>query len=342
MSLLPDTVKLKKPIPKWLLPAFGYSISAVSLVFVLKHTPLRDIADDLRHLNWFWVTFAVLLDLLSSICHGWRWKAILQPAEDVPLWRCVQSVLIGLFASEVLPAKAGEIIRGYLLTHWTKVHLPLSITSVVIEAVIDGIWLVLIYILVTIGMTELPVDLQRGAWAMGVAVGILSLLFLYLLFHKEHSHHMVSGHKWASQFLHFLDELHKMGQVRSLVTALWLSFLYIFFQILSIWALLHADQYDFDIRQSALIVLVFRIGTLVPNAPGNIGTLQLFTKYGVQLVGGEAGSAAIFGQINFTFITLVRLIEGGIAILLTGINLSDIHKTAGEAHRAPMRPRRAG
>jgi uncharacterized protein (TIRG00374 family) len=288
-------------------------------------------------LNWVWVLLAFLFELTANFCHAWRWRLILSPAEDAPFWRCLQSVLIGLFANEVLPAKAGEAVRGYLLTHWTKVHLPLSITSVVIEAVIDGIWLVFIYFLVTIGVPNLPRRLMDGAGALGIGVAVLSIIFLYLLFHKQHSHQMVSGHPWASQFLHFLDELHKMGKARTLAAGLGVSFFYIFFQTLSIWALLQADQYDFDIRQAALIVIVFRIGTLVPNAPGNIGTLQFFTYLGVRLAGGDEGSA--FGQVNFVFITLARLLQGGVAILLTGINLSDISRRAHHAHENRMRPR---
>jgi uncharacterized protein (TIRG00374 family) len=339
MSLLSDTIQLQKRAPSWLLPAFGYAVSAISLWWVLSHTPLRESGDHLRHLNWFWVTLALFFEIAANFSHSWRWRLILSPAEDAPMWRCVQAVLIGLFANEVLPAKAGEVIRAYLLTHWTKVHLPLSITSVAIEAVIDGIWLVAVYSLVTIGVPNLPRHLMDAAWVLGIAVALLSLVFLYLLFHKQHSHHVVSGHKWASQFLHFLDELHKMGQPRTLAAGFGVSFLYIFFQTLSIWALLHADQYDFDIRQAALIVIVFRIGTLVPNAPGNIGTLQFFTFLGVRLAGGDEGSA--FGQVNFVFITLARLLQGGIAILLTGINLTDISHRAHRAHETRMRPRNA-
>jgi uncharacterized protein (TIRG00374 family) len=338
MSLLSDTTRRKKRFPTWLLPAFGYAVSAVSLVWVLGHTPLRESADHLRHLSWLWVTLALILEVAANCSHAWRWRIILSPAEDAPFWRCLQSVLIGLFASEVLPAKAGEVIRGYLLTHWTKVDLPLSITSVVIEDVIDGIWLVLVYCLVTVGVPNLHRDITRGAWALGIGVAVLSVLFLYLLFHKQHSHEVVSGHKWASQFIHLLDELHKMGNPRTLAAAFGVSFLYIFFQTLSIWALLHADQFDFNIQQAALIVIVFRIITLVPNAPGNIGVLQWSTALGVHLAGGEQGAAFAFGQVNFFFITLARLLQGGIAILLTGVNISDLHRRAHHAHKTTRIP----
>ena len=63
---------------------------------------------------------------------------------------------------------------------------------------------------------------------------------------------------------------------------------------------------------------------------------------GVLLAGGEKGSATAFGEVNFVFITIVRLLQGGIAILLTGINLSEVHQHAHRAHETRMRPRRVG
>jgi uncharacterized protein (TIRG00374 family) len=340
MSMLSDTIKLKKCLPNWLLPAIGYAVSAISLVWVLWRTPLAEYSDHFRHLSWYWVALAFIFEVAANFSHAWRWRLILTPAEEVPFWRCVQACLTGLFYGEVLSAKAGEVIRGYLLTHWTKVHWQLSFTSVLIEDIIDGMWLVVVFVLVTLGVSNLPHLLVRGAWVLGTVVALLSILLLYLLFHKQHSHQVVSGHKWASQFLHFLDELHKMGRARTLAAGFGVSFLYIFFQALSIWALLHADQYDFDVRQAGLIVVVYRLVTLFSIAPGNIGLLQVGTSLGVRLAGGDEGSA--FGEVNFVFITLARLLHGGIAILLTGVNPTEVHRHAHRAQETRMRPRSVG
>lgn len=340
MSMLSDTTKLKRRFPAWLLPAFGYAVSAISLLWVLAHTPVRESLDHLRHLSWIWVTLAFIFEVAANFSHAWRWRLILRPAEDVPLWRCMLAVLIGLFTAEVLSPKAGEVIRGYLLTHWTEVHWPLSFTSVVIEDIIDGIWLVVVFVLVTLGVQNLPHLLVRGAWVLGIVVALLSLLFLFLLFRKQHSHRIISGHKWASQFLDLLNELHRMGEARALAAGFAASFLYILFQALSIWALLHADQYDFDIRQAGLIVVVYRIVTLFSIAPGNVGLLQFGTSLGVRLAGGEEGPA--FGEVCFIFITLARLLQGGIAILLTGVNLQDVHRHAHSRHRSPVPQSKVG
>ena len=122
MSMLSDTPQLKKRFPTWLLPAFGYaSVSDQLDMGSPAHTAARE-RRPFKALELVLVALALIFEVAANFAHAWRWRLILRPAEDVPLWRCIQAVLIGLFTSEVLSPKAGEVIRGYLLTHWTKVH----------------------------------------------------------------------------------------------------------------------------------------------------------------------------------------------------------------------------
>ena len=341
MSMLSDTTKLKKAFPSWLLPAFGYLVSAVSLIWVLRTTPLRESADHLRHLSWIWVALALIFEVAANFSHAWRWRILLSPAEPVPLWRCVQSVLIGLFANEVLPAKAGEVIRAYLLSHWTKGPLTaqcrLRLDRGHYRRHVAGDHLRAGHR----GCTQsaaLAVAGSLGARHRGCrAFAGVSLPALPTNSIPTRWSPATSG---RPSFCTSLTSCTSWVKVARWLPASGVSFLYMVFQTLSIWALLHADQYDFDIRQAGLIVIVFRIFTLVPNAPGNIGALQFATYLGVKLAGGDEGSA--FGEVNFVFLTLARLLQGGIAILLTGINLTEIHRHAQVAHESRMRARWGG
>ena len=68
MSLLSDTIRLRKRFPTWLLPALGYAVSAAGLVWVLRDTRLRDSADHFLHLNWFWVALALIFEVVANYC----------------------------------------------------------------------------------------------------------------------------------------------------------------------------------------------------------------------------------------------------------------------------------
>src|ERR1700722_2350486 len=140
----------RRGIPKWLVPAIGYTISAASLVWVFSRFPYAQLADHLRTLNWKWVALAVAFEVAVYFFDAWRWAALLAPVGAPSFGLCLQSVFVGLFANDVLPAKAGEIIRCFLLSYETEIPLSLAFTSQVILRIMDGVWIVLLYLTVTL------------------------------------------------------------------------------------------------------------------------------------------------------------------------------------------------
>jgi glycosyltransferase 2 family protein len=55
-------------------------------------------------MNWWWVSLAVVDDILVYVWHGWRWSLLLKPIADIPMMRSVRAVYVGLFANESSPA----------------------------------------------------------------------------------------------------------------------------------------------------------------------------------------------------------------------------------------------
>src|SRR5205085_11352890 len=225
------------------------------------------------------------------------------------------------FASKVLPAKAGEVLRCYLLSYWGDIPLTLTLTAGVMVRLMDGLCMVVLYYLTVVGVHNVPRWLNSGMNVVALCVVGLSALFLYVLFRRAHAHTWASGNRWASKFVHLLDELHKLGNRENLLKALGVSFLYFFLQTLFFWGLFKAYHFDYSVKDSAFVLIVIHLGTMIPNAPGNLGSLQLFCKSALQILGAEANSAASFSTIMFVFLTLPQLVGGAIAVALTGINI---------------------
>ena len=100
-----------------------------------------------------------------------------------------------------------------------------------------------------------------------------------------------------------------------------------------------AYHFDYSVKDSAFVLIVIHLGTMIPNAPGNLGSLQLFCKSGLQILGAEANSAACVSTIMFVFLTLPQLVGGAIAVALTGINIQQLHQHARQAHARRHEPR---
>ncbi len=321
----------RRRIPKWLIPAIGYAISAVSLVWVLSKFPYVQLGDHLRTMDWWWVGVAVILELLIYVADAWRWSVLLRPAGKPSFRVCLQSVFVGLFANDVLPARAGELVRCFLLSYETDVTLSLALTSDVILRIMDGVWIVLIYLIVTfqIGNHEL---VTRAMWVFGSVVLGIAAVILYVLFRRSHAHHFVRNTDWAGRFVKFLDEIHHLGHWRELRMAMFGSGLYWLFQILALWALANADEFDFGLAATAFILLVKAVGTLIPNAPANVGAYQAAIMYGLGLLLVEHANAQIFSEISFWILTLPAAAAGAIAVAFTGVDITELHKHAHKAH----------
>jgi uncharacterized protein (TIRG00374 family) len=321
----------RRAVSKWLIPAIGYLVSAVSLAWVLSKFPYAQLGDHLRTMDWKWVAVAVVLEIAVYFADAWRWFVFLRPA-GAPSYRvCLQSVLVGLFANDVLPARAGEVVRCFLLSYETEVSLSLAVTSDVILRIMDGAWIVIIYLIVTFQIGNHAV-VTRVMWLFGAGVTVISALILYVLFRRGHARLIIKNSRWAVQFKHLLDEIHELGHWPELRLAMFGSGLYWLAQILALWALARSDAFDFGLSAAAFVLLVKAVGTLIPNAPANVGAYQAAIMYGLELLLVERTNAQIFSEIAFWILTLPAAATGAIAVAFMGVDISELHRHAHDAH----------
>jgi hypothetical protein len=71
-------------------------------------------------------------------------------------------------------------------------------------------------------------------------------------------------------------------------------------------------------------LLVVRLGTAIPNAPANVGSVQFFTVLALRLFGEDKTIAAGFSMVYFLALTAPLWILGLLDISRTGISLSTI------------------
>ena len=342
-----DIKKQGRRLPSWLPQALTYSVSVACLVWLLHRYDWGEFAAEVKDLNWKWVALAVLFDLAVYVCHGWRWNFVIRPVARLPFWRTVQSIYIGLFANEVLPLRTGELIRGYLLAHWNGLHLSVVLASEALERLMDGIYMITFF-LITANFVKLPAQIVDVVRVMSVVLALLLAALLFVIFYKHHAHAMVSESRWAAALRHMVEGVHLMGNWRTLGSAVGATFVYMALQVLSYWALIKGDQMDLSIWAAGAIFVVVRLATVIPNAPGNIGLLNVACVAALRLFDVETNVAKSFSIIMFVVLTVPLYVGGAIAVALTGLNLRDIHRRAqrgldrAERRAPPGSPRTAG
>jgi uncharacterized membrane protein YbhN (UPF0104 family) len=320
----------RQGIPKWLVPAAGYTVSAASLIWVFWKFPWAQFGDHLRTLEWGWVALAILFEIAVYFADAWRWGALLRRVGTPSFGLCLQSVFVGVLANDILPAKAGELVRCFLLSYETEVPLSLAITSDVILRIMDGLWIVIVYLLITFQIAS-HVDVTRGMWLFGTVAVALALLLLFVLFRRQHAHDFCKTTSWAARFVHQLDEIHRLGHWPGLRNAMALSSFYWLAQVLAIWALTKADHFDLGLTAAAFLLVVKAAATVIPNAPANMGTYQAAVVLAFVSLYVERSNAQAFAEIMFAFLTLPAAVGGAIAVLFADIDLLALHRRANRA-----------
>jgi uncharacterized protein (TIRG00374 family) len=326
-----ETPPTGRKISSWLVPALGYTISLASLWWAFAKFPFSQLGEHLRTMDWKWLVLAVVIEFASFLLDAWRWRELLKPASVPTYGASVQSVFAGLFANDLLPARAGEVVRCFLMSFKSGIRLSLVITSSIILRVMDGLWIVILYFL-TAWAVEGAGAVTSVMVLYAATVAGLALLLLFVLFYKQHAHHYMSSNKWAVRFIHLLDEIHKLGNWRELRIVMLSSSVYWIAQISAIWAIARADNFYFDFGQMTFLLIVKNVGTLVPTAPAGIGAFQATTIYALKHFFTEAPDAKILAELLFGFLTLPGLAGGAVAVAMAGYKLKDLVKHAQEAH----------
>ncbi len=195
----------RRRIPAWLPQVLGYSVSAGCLIWVLRGYPLGELGPTLRSLDYRWVCLAVAADFGVYIAHGWRWTTLLAPVARVSFWRTVQAIYIGLFANEVLPLRPGEVIRCYLLAHWNDMRLSLTFASAGVERVIDGIWIVVAFLITASLVHGIPRDFTIFVRLLAVPLLIGASLLFWIVMHKQHAHAVLRESRWSATLRHIVE-----------------------------------------------------------------------------------------------------------------------------------------
>jgi uncharacterized protein (TIRG00374 family) len=319
----------RRRFPSWLPQVLGYTVSAICLIWVLHGYDFHRLANDFRTLDWKWVALAVVADLVVYIVHGWRWQTLLAPVSLLSFWRTVQSIYIGLFANEVLPLRPGELIRCYLLVHWHDLRLSVGFASAALERVIDGIWL-LVFFFLTATTKGMPSEILLAAEGMGVFLLAAVGLLIWVLRYHPHAHAALSESRWSSTFRHIVEGLQLMGNRRTLLLTGLISLLYMGLQVLTMWALMRAYGLDYSFWVAGGVLTIVRLGTLVPNAPGNVGLINAAVILAMRLYDGNPTDAKGFSLVYLVMQTGPLLIGGALATALTGLNIGELRDRARE------------
>lgn len=281
-------------------------------------------------MHWRWVSLAVACNILVYLLQGWRWKLLLTPIQPVPLSKPAEAIYVGLFANEVLPFRAGELIRCFLLSKSAGLPLSVSFASALIERIFDGIWLMACFAF-SLHMGKLPRVLLEGGYILGVMIALLGVVLGYAMYARQQSLTLLFGLSWPRWFNTLIEDLHLIGHSRYLYFSFFVSGVFMLAQAIPIYFLVVANGLAVPWTASFVMMVLLRLSSIVPQAPGNLGSFQWVSARTLMMFGLASGHAKRFSLILWAVVTIPLIVVGFIALAVEGINMSHLHREASAA-----------
>ena len=226
-----------------------------------------------------------------------RWQYLLAPIGRARFRPAFRTTMIGFAASTVLPARAGEIIRPYLLARQEGLSAPATFATVVVERLLDGATVVLFlaaYVLFFAQKMAAGNALYHAVRVGGLAVGAGTVVILGLMFFAAKDpeaigrwayklEHLLPGrltHMLAEALQRFAEGLAVVRAPMRLLTALALSVPLWLCIAVGIWAVTMAFHIPMSFTGSFLLLSMLVVGVAVPT-PGGIGAFEAAARVGL-------------------------------------------------------------
>jgi len=278
----------------------GVLLSVFLLWFLFRDTDWRVLFTNLRQVNVSWLLLALTLSFGSLFARVQRWSYVVRASQPATFRSMFSATQIGMLVNLLIPARLGDVVRGYVLASLAKIPFTRSLTMVALDRINDIVALVTVLL---ISLLSFPsnADIEFGAGAFGnaepfvvsssiiqpVALSLTGALFVVILI-------LVFLYFWQDIVLRFLG---KVVEPISSKLAAWLRAMFVNFAagmhifksrtqmaksilwslatwglvLLSLAALLKAFHLEFPWYGPILMLAILGVFTSVTVTPGMVG-----------------------------------------------------------------------
>jgi hypothetical protein len=307
----------------------GLLISLVCLYLAFQGIRLDQVADAIREIDPLWLIPAVGLFLVSYSARVLRWQLLFWP-QKMRLKQVFDVFNIGYFLSNILPARAGDLIRPVLIGDIERVGLARALPTVVIERMSDGLTVVLLLGATALFVPSIPAEVRQGAVVTAVAGVAAVALLLLLTIQRQRGMGLVRRLAAPIPFLQrpglwqalesLIDGFAVLRSPRPVVgVILWSLCAWVLGGLL-FWSIMRAMHLAEPIPAAFLVMTVTSLGVVVPSSPGYVGVFHFLTQWTLTSVYGvDKASALSYALVMHAFNYLWILALGLYSIWQEGL-----------------------
>jgi glycosyltransferase 2 family protein len=270
----------------------GIALSALFLWLAARGVDLHAMARTIARTNLWYMPPCAALTLIGFWLRSLRWRYLLHSVRPIPQSILFPATMIGFLANNVLPARLGELVRAHVVGRRAEISRSSALASIVVERIFDLFTLLALFVVVVL-ISKFPGGLDKLAIVV-LVIGLVALALLLawnrypepvvrLLLRFVPRRIRGRAEDFANRFgegLHVFDSAGHLVLVGLLSVAMWAAI------VVVNWLAIRSLAINVPEPQAAMVALVaISLVTMIPSAPGFIGTLQ----------GGGTAALLVFG-----------------------------------------------
>jgi uncharacterized protein (TIRG00374 family) len=321
----------------------GVTVSGACLYFATRGTDWARVGEIVFGAQPIWVLGIVAAGLLGVYVRAQRWRVLLRPLGEVPLYPALSATAIGFGASAVLPFRLGELVRPAILGRRLGFGMSAALSSVVLERLFDMLLVITCFLAVSL-LYPIGDDLRRGALGLS-ALAVVGFVVLFLV-----QRNPVTAERLVTRLLgrlpervgqgllpvarSFLSGLGGLSDMRTVLLVLWYS--------AYLWGVITASfAFGFLALGIQVPILAVSLTTVVvvaafvflPQAPGFVGTWQAGCVVALGLFGVPKDVAVGYSILTWIVSMATNVAAAGFFLAREDMSLGQMVRSA--ASEAP-------
>jgi len=285
-------------------------VTVVCLWWAFRGVELRKLWEDLRQINYWWLIPFCAVTFLSMYFRAMRWKYLLEPIVDIPSHKVFPPLIICFALNGMLPGRAGEFARAYLVSRDYRARFSSALATVVVERIADGVGLLAMLVVI---FAVVPLNDQLSVQFKNITIDAATLrtlvnrllvvcvvllagtiLMLWGPFRRLVQTIIVRlpllPHKIKERIAHFIETfVHGFHSLRSPRIIFW-----VVFHTLTVWltvgwslSLMSRGFSDLHISfsQGMATAIIICIAIMIPAAPGYWGLYEVGCILSLKMLG---------------------------------------------------------
>ena len=262
--------------------------------------------------DWLLLGIAIVLYAVATLARGERWHVILRSARvrhhAVDAYALVP---VGYMGNTVLPARGGELLRVFLLAGRSDARRREILGSILSERLLDAITLALLFIALTFaGIAGSPAGREPAVIALAAIVAGFAALAGYLALRRR------------GRFERFAATVRPVVRAsRPLLTRrgaeLAAATLFVWaIEGVIFWLVARSLSLEVSLVEGAFLLVLTSFFSLIPAAPGYVGTFDAAVIFGLGALDVTGGQAVAYALL-VRFVLFVPVTAAGLVLLVT-------------------------